>query len=531
MGTVAAEPPEGSTAAAHRPHDVSPEEERILAYASAIGREFDFGLLTRATGIDEERVVERLEQLVHRRFLRERLGGDRFAFANEEERVRIYQSLTASRLRVLHRKVAEAMEATDPDPSPEVIAELGRHYFLGKFPEKSYEFNRRGAELARHDRNPELLANHLERIRIDLASLPGDHANEYTDLLQELGDLYFDTGDDERADSLFAEGLERVEASDAVRRARFLLARGEIARERLSVDAARRFVEEARALFLGAGDLAGAAGAHRVLGRIHFERGEYREALEEGLAALDLLRDSPDERVLGRLCTDIGNAFASLGPEMATEADAWYRRAIAHLEAVDDWVELARAYHNLGAMLGDARPQAGLEQLERARQYAERAHDRRWTAWTLFTGVEMRLAVGQTEEAERDNQQARGLLERSGDPVGLQQVARNRGLIAERRGEWEEAEAAYREALDRAERAGVPPEVADSHFALARLHYKLRNFSAAREHLEAARRGRLTQYRPARARAFRELERTLASEGLPDPTAGPAKATPPASEG
>ena len=49
-------------------------------------------------------------------------------------RAAIYQSLTASRLRVLHRKVAEAMEHLHPEIPDEVVSELGRHYFLGKVP-------------------------------------------------------------------------------------------------------------------------------------------------------------------------------------------------------------------------------------------------------------------------------------------------------------------------------------------------------------------------------------------------------------
>src|SRR5208282_57344 len=111
---------------------LSPEQHRILAYASAIGSEFDFPLLLGAMGIDEEGLAEEVERLVHRGVLTERAGGERFAFTEEEFRARIYRSLTESRLRVLHRKIAEVLERTHPEPTLSVLAELGRHYFLGR---------------------------------------------------------------------------------------------------------------------------------------------------------------------------------------------------------------------------------------------------------------------------------------------------------------------------------------------------------------------------------------------------------------
>jgi tetratricopeptide (TPR) repeat protein len=527
MATVAADPPHDRAGAPALVPELTPEEDRLLAYASAIGREFDFALLVRATGIDEEVLAERLEHLVHRRVLRERVGGDRFSFVNEEFRVRMYQSLTASRLRVLHRKVAEALEALHVDPPADVVTELGRHYFLGKVSEKSYTFNLEGAELARRTRDPEVMALHLERVRIDLTEFPGDRADEIADLDQELGDLYYEMGDDVRADRLYSEGLDQCAPDDVRRRARLLQSRAEIAREHMEIDTARRLAGEAQQMFEKQGDLAGVASVRRILGRIHFEQGEYQQALEEGLQALDSLRIQADERTLGRLCTDIGNAFAALGGNVTEEATAWYAQAIRHLEAVGDWLELARAYHNLGSLDGETQPQLGLEHLEKARSYAERTRDMRWTAWTLFTGVPMRLTIGQVDEAERDNQQSLRLLERVADPIGLQQVALNRGLIAERRGDWEQAEAGYREALERAEKIGVAPEVADSHFALARLYYKLRDFPRAREEYLATRRGNLPRFKPTRAAAFAELGRQLAIEVPTEPTSPPAVARTP----
>ena len=218
-----------TSAEASRFERLTPEQHRILAYASSIGSEFDFGLLVAAMGVGEELLAEQLERLVHLGILRERAGGDRFSFAEEEFRARIYRSLTESRLRVLHRKIAEAMERMYPTPSPEVVAELGRHFFLGKVPEKSGVYNRRASENARAADDPESAAHSLERIRVDLESVPGGRPHDLAEVDEVLGVLYYSVGNFAAADRYFTEALERLGGDEPRIRARLLLARGEIA--------------------------------------------------------------------------------------------------------------------------------------------------------------------------------------------------------------------------------------------------------------------------------------------------------------
>ncbi len=508
---------------------LSAEEMRTLAYASAIGSEFDFPLLVASMGAHEETLAELLERLVHARLLRERPGGDRFAFVQDELRARLYQSLTASRLRVLHKKIAEALERLHPDPPEELLAELGRHYFLGKVPERSYDYNRRAATVAVAHGQPEEAAHQLERARIDLKTLPGDHTTELVEIGATLGDLYYATGDVRLADRLYEEAISLVPPKAHRQRARLLLARAEVARETLNGDAARRAAHEAHELFSREGDLVGVASVHRILGRIAFHQGAYREALDEAILALDLLQQSGDSRTLGRLCVDLGNAFAMLGPEVEAEGIVWYERAIDRLTEAGDYAEVARAYLNLASLVGQTRPSAGLEHLAKGQEAADRAHEPRWSGWGLAMGVEMRLQLGEVEEAERDNQQARRLLERANDALGLQQVEANAGLIAEKRGQWEDGEIAYRSALEQAERLRLSAEAAQANFYLARLLYKTRNLTAARAAYARALEADLPTLNPPSAKAFRELGELL-REGVPDPAranapsaAGPAR--------
>ena len=127
-------------------------------------------------------------------------------------------------------------------------------------------------------------------------------------------------------------------------------------------------------------------------------------------------------------------------------------------------------------------------------------------------GVEMRLQLGQVEEAERDNQQARRLLERANDPLGLQQVVANSGLISEKRAQWEDAELAYRSAIEQADKLTLVAESAQANFYLARLLYKTRNLAGAKLAYERARAADLPRLNPPSAKPFRELGRLLETE-------------------
>ncbi len=499
---------------------LAPEQHRILAYASAIGSEFDFRLLLGAMGIDEEVLAEEIEQLVHLGVLSERAGGERFAFAEEEFRARIYRSLTESRLRVLHRKIAEVLERMYPHPTLPVLTELGRHYFLGKVPAKSYEYNRRAAEAARAAGEPEAATHAFERVLLDLASLPGDRLGERAEVAETLGDLYYSLNNFRSADLRFTEALERLGTGSPRVRARLLLSRAEVARESLDLDTAVTRGTEALRLFEEVHDALGSALVHRLLGRVAFRRGAHRDSLEECMRALDLMEPLDDPRHLGDLSIDIGNAFSALGPEIRDIGIAWYERAVERLLRTDDLTELSRAYHNLGVLVGEVNPQDGLEHLEKAEKAGERAHGSRLIGRALLSGVPLHLALGELEEAERDNEQASHLADYNDDDLGRGWIELNRGLIAERRGLWEEAERAFERTGELSRRLELPADEAEAAYRLANLRFKTRDLEGARRAYAVASDLGLAELRPQLAMPFFELAHQL---DLPAPASPPRR--------
>ncbi|HYA10813.1 MAG TPA: hypothetical protein VEH10_03980 [Thermoplasmata archaeon] len=497
-----------------------PDLVRVLAYASAIGPEFSFDLLRVAMGAEEEPLVENLEKLVALGLVRERSGGGRFAFAEEEDRGAVYRSMTESRLRVLHRKIAEALERANPEPSDPVVAELGRHFFLGKVPEKSYAYNRRAAEVARAANDPAAAIHPLERALVDLTSLGGGREAERTEIAETLGDLSFSVGSFRAADRYYREALEHVEHELPRIRARLLLARAEVARESLDSRRAVEGAREALRLFQVDPDPYGEAQAYRLLGRVAFQHGRYRDALDESMRALEALPPGADQTALGRLSIDLGNAFTALGEEVRPVAVEWFQRAVERLRAGRNWSELARALHHLGTTVGEARPDEGLELLERAREAATQGHDTRAIGRSLLSGVELRIALGQLDEAQRDNDQAGRLLEGLADALGSEQVMLNRGRIEEKRGRWDDAAQAYATSAGLARKLGLMADEADAQLYLARLRFKTRDLEAARAAFARATELKVTELSPRLERTYSELKQqlgALADAGEPKP--------------
>jgi len=104
---------------------LGPHAREVVAVAAVIGREFEFGLLQRASGLAEPEAAAAVEELVRRRVLH---GLDeRFDFAHDRIREVAYEAMLGPRKKLVHRQVAEAMEDLFPDREAHAHA-LAHHY-------------------------------------------------------------------------------------------------------------------------------------------------------------------------------------------------------------------------------------------------------------------------------------------------------------------------------------------------------------------------------------------------------------------
>ncbi len=127
---------------------LSPPARELAGVAATIGREFTFAVLARASDSDEDTLVRALDELWQRRIVREQ-GAEAYDFGHDKLRQAAYATLSAARRRLLHRKVAQALEAVYAGDLEAVSAQVAAHYEHAGQPEQAIPYYQRAAEVAR----------------------------------------------------------------------------------------------------------------------------------------------------------------------------------------------------------------------------------------------------------------------------------------------------------------------------------------------------------------------------------------------
>lgn len=168
-----------------------PRALELAQCAAIIGRAFSFDVLRDATDLDEAELVPALDELWRRRIVREhsRLGYD---FSHDALREAALQGLSPARARLLHRRVAQALELLHAGSLDEVSASLANHYDLAGMLERAtshYQLAARAASaIYAHRRAAELLDRGLELVTMRPATRQRDR-QELALLLAQMPSL------------------------------------------------------------------------------------------------------------------------------------------------------------------------------------------------------------------------------------------------------------------------------------------------------------------------------------------------------
>jgi tetratricopeptide (TPR) repeat protein len=169
---------------------LSVRARQLMEVAAIIGRAFTFNLLRQASGEDEETLACELDELWQRRIVREQ-GADAYDFTHDKLRQAVCASLSAARNRLLHRRVAEAMEVVHARDLDSVCGQVATHYEQAGVLDRAIGYYRRAAQTARS-----VYANQdaitLFRRALDLLKETSpDHASceRAIRLYEELGDV------------------------------------------------------------------------------------------------------------------------------------------------------------------------------------------------------------------------------------------------------------------------------------------------------------------------------------------------------
>ncbi len=492
------------------------EEQRALAVSAVLGSEFPFSLLLRASGEEEERLTEALDRLVGRGLLFER-PGELFAFPDDRVRTEVYDHLTESRRRLLHRHAAEALEGSGSADLTTIYA-LARHFYLGKVDEKSIHYNREAAEVAVRSFSPEVAREHLERALESHRRLRPEDWDGETEIVIELARQIDHQGELKQAETLLRE--HRARRGLRRRLSPHVLALLDLYLARILTDQGEwREAEKTSRTVLDSVDLAGQPrtqmNGRRLLGEALYYMGRYEEALKEHDELLRLAQENQDERVAASALIWRANVLAMMGRSEGAFAQA--REGARTLERLGDAREAAHAHLFLGVLIAGAggtnpRYVEAIGEFQEAIRLSEKAHDVRRLGWALFNIADILRMAGRLDEAVERNQRSREILERIGDRFGLVQSLIIQGKIGLDRGEYDRAEADLLDAYRLVRELKVPADEVDVVLRLAQLSYARGDRSSARRRVAELERQHLPTLRPDIAVDFERLKSALASK-------------------
>ncbi|HLN15658.1 MAG TPA: AAA family ATPase [Acidimicrobiales bacterium] len=141
----------------------SPEAREVAGLAAAIGRDFRLDVLSQAAEVDNDTLVQAVDELWRLRILRERRSS--YDFSHDLLREVAYAEISPARRWLLHRRIAQSLEAVHADNVDVVAVQLAEQYDRGGQEGRAFLYYRKAAALA------ESLFAHAEAVRLHQRSL------------------------------------------------------------------------------------------------------------------------------------------------------------------------------------------------------------------------------------------------------------------------------------------------------------------------------------------------------------------------
>jgi DNA-binding SARP family transcriptional activator len=367
---------------------VSAPAWQLLTAAAVIGRSFDVEMVREASGRSDDESIGAIEELVRLGLIHEVAApATSYDFSHEQMRLLVYEQAGLARRRLLHRRVAQALEASvRGEATASQAASISRHFQLaGRDAEAAEWFARAGGRAAALYANREAVAHyqaalalgHPEAARLQLAlgdlhTLLGSYGDalaayeaaaahcEPGDLAtveHKLGSLHHRGGDWEAAEAHLEAALAALPAAapgpgawaDPVvaERARLVADRSLVAHRRGRADQAGQLAAEALALAEAVGEEAALAQCHNLVGMLATSAGDHQRALLHLELSLSHAGKLPDpgarvaalnnlalvHRATGRL--DLALELTTAALDLCTAQGDRHRQAALHNNLAD----------------------------------------------------------------------------------------------------------------------------------------------------------------------------------------------------
>src|SRR5205807_10614674 len=147
LDTAQTLPPRMYAVLVGRIQQLSAPAREFVKRAATIGREFTLDLLIATGNTDADSAVRALDELWHKRIVREH-GANSYDFTHDKLREVAYGEISAPQRRMLHRRVTQALEAMHAGDLDSFSGQIASHYERAGMIERALPFYQCAAAVA-----------------------------------------------------------------------------------------------------------------------------------------------------------------------------------------------------------------------------------------------------------------------------------------------------------------------------------------------------------------------------------------------
>jgi DNA-binding SARP family transcriptional activator len=409
-----------------RLNSLSPPARQFLDTAVAVGRSFSFALVARAASLSESAALDALDELRAARIILP-LDQVQYQFDHSLTMEVAYREVGEPRHRVMHRRVAEALEIAYAHALDSVAGLLASHFAEGSAPERAASYALRAGQQALR------LAAWEEAVGFFEQALASTNNEGRYGILMGLAEAHQQAGRSAQAGEHFRSAIGLAPTRADADRARIGLASALLPQARFA-----EMLALAQQVYEGGDEQTQVQGLFLWGTTLSLEGSDLNGAAERLQQAEAILNQQTEPDCMARVQVsfELGNLAAQQGD--LVQAVGRYRTTLAIAEALSQentfqWRILA--HNNLGYHLHL------MGALEEAAQHAKAglllAEERGFMGLLPFvysTTGEIALARGEHSEAERSFRQGLDIAERLQLPERMAGLTANLGLVAARQG-------------------------------------------------------------------------------------------------
>jgi predicted ATPase len=466
------------------------ETKAILGYASVIGNQFMFEALHRISNVNEEKLIDSIDALIKANIIHEDMKSreERYRFDHTQIREVIYNSLSRSRRRLMHKKVGYVLEELNKNRLDEVVYNLAHHFYEGKDTEKTLTYAIRAGEKATSAFAPEDALSYYNMALEALERLEDTKSNKEKriELLKRLGEMSFNLSEWKSALEYYIKAIYLCEdIENDADRAISLRKIGYIHNRMGNWELAAKNFEMSLDLSKMLDDAFGIADAHRGLGYIHWRLGEYEDAIKQYNKCIQYSMEIEDVHTIARTFIELGNVHIETGD--IDKGIEYYNKSLKKLERIGDYSEMARAFNNLGdSYLKSGNYDKAIEYFKKCEEMGKRIGRKDIVGWSLFNRGEAYALKGEADKALECAEKSLDILSIVGDKLGLQACHKIFGIAYGLKTEWEKAVENFNKCIDLGKETNVPYLKAEVHYYFGKMYKNKGEKEKAKEQLKKA---------------------------------------------